>query len=189
MKNRTSEQLPGALLRWVSGGLLCLVLAGCATGPNANPRDPWEPFNRQVTEFNDAVDGAVLKPVATVYRDITPDPVRTGVSNFFENLRDGWSFINASLQLRPREAVENFMRFNVNTFFGLAGVLDIACGGFHHRGTRGLRAGPLGCGVAQFAVRAAGCGDAGEPVAGHHDARWGRIGQIQFHPRCVPAAP
>ncbi|EWS65708.1 putative phospholipid-binding lipoprotein MlaA precursor [Hydrogenophaga sp. T4] len=126
MKNRTSEQLPGALLRWVSGGLLCLVLAGCATGPNANPRDPWEPFNRQVTEFNDAVDGAVLKPVATVYRDITPDPVRTGVSNFFENLRDGWSFINASLQLRPREAVENFMRFNVNTFFGLAGVLDIA---------------------------------------------------------------
>ncbi len=126
MKNRTSEQLPGALLRWVSGGLLCLVLAGCATGPNANPRDPWEPFNRQVTEFNDAVDGAVLKPVATVYRDITPDPVRTGVSNFFENLRDGWSFINAALQLRPREAVENFMRFNVNTFFGLAGVLDIA---------------------------------------------------------------
>jgi len=126
MKNRTSEQLPGALLRWVSGGILCLVLAGCAAGPNANPRDPWEPFNRQVTEFNDAVDGAVLKPVATVYRDITPDPVRTGVSNFFENLRDGWSFINASLQLRPREAVENFMRFNVNTFFGLAGVLDIA---------------------------------------------------------------
>jgi len=126
MKNNTSERLLGALRRWVSVGFVSLVLAGCASAPNANPRDPWEPFNRQVTDFNDAVDSAVLKPVATVYRDITPDPVRTGVNNFFENLRDGWSFINASLQLRPREAVENFMRFNVNTFFGLAGVLDIA---------------------------------------------------------------
>ncbi len=104
----------------------CLVLSGCATGPDANPRDPWEPFNRQVNGFNEAVDGAVLKPVATVYRDVTPDPVRTGVSNFFENLRDAWSFVNASLQLRPREAAENFLRFNVNTFFGLGGVLDIA---------------------------------------------------------------
>lgn len=126
MNKRISDQLPGALCRWVSAGIVCLVLAGCATGPNTNTRDPWEPFNREVTKFNDAVDGAVLKPVATVYRDITPDPVRTGVSNFFENLRDGWSFINAALQLRPQEAVENFMRFNVNTFFGLAGVLDIA---------------------------------------------------------------
>lgn len=117
-------------LRCVLGVLLVLVLglglAGCAINPDANPRDPWEPMNRSVTKFNDAVDGAVLKPIATVYSNVTPDPVRTGVSNFFGNLRDAWSFVNAALQLRPREAVENFMRFNVNTFFGLAGVLDIA---------------------------------------------------------------
>jgi phospholipid-binding lipoprotein MlaA len=106
--------------------LLAFALVGCASGPNANPRDPLEPMNRKVTAFNDAVDGAVLKPVATVYRDITPDPVRTGVNNFFENLRDIWSFINASLQLRPREAAENFLRFNVNTVFGVAGLFDVA---------------------------------------------------------------
>jgi phospholipid-binding lipoprotein MlaA len=106
--------------------LLAVALVGCASGPNANPRDPLEPMNRKVTAFNDAVDGAVLKPVATVYRDITPDPVRTGVNNFFENLRDIWSFINASLQLRPREAAENFLRFNVNTVFGVAGLFDVA---------------------------------------------------------------
>lgn len=118
------ERRPSA--RSVTVAVLALALSGCASGPNANPRDPLEPLNRQVTAFNDAVDGAVLKPVATVYRDITPYPVRTGVNNFFENLRDVWSFINAALQLRPREAAENFLRFNVNTVFGVAGVFDVA---------------------------------------------------------------
>lgn len=106
--------------------MLATLLTACASGPNANPRDPLEPMNRKVTEFNDAVDAAVLKPVANVYQKVAPDPVRTGVNNFFENLRDVWSFINATLQLRPREAAENFMRFNVNTVFGLGGILDVA---------------------------------------------------------------
>lgn len=102
------------------------LASGCATGPDANPRDPFEPFNRGVQRFNDAVDEAVLKPVATTYVDVTPSPVRTGVTNFFGNLRDLWSSVNAALQLRPRESAENLMRFGVNTTFGLAGLLDIA---------------------------------------------------------------
>lgn len=106
--------------------LVLAALTACASGPGAQPQDPLEPLNRQVSEFNDAVDSAVLKPVATAYRDVTPDPVRTGVSNFFENLRDVWSFINASLQLRPKEATENALRFGVNTTLGFAGLLDIA---------------------------------------------------------------
>jgi phospholipid-binding lipoprotein MlaA len=111
---------------WAGLVALCAVLAGCATGPNANPKDPLEPFNRNVTSFNDTVDKAVLKPVATVYRDVAPDLMRTSVSNFFENLRDVWSAINAALQLRPREAAENFMRFNVNTVFGMGGLVNVA---------------------------------------------------------------
>lgn len=103
-----------------------LVLQGCATGPNANPADPLEPFNRTVFNFNDSVDRAVLKPVATVYRDITPSPVRTGVSNFFGNISDVWSLVNNVLQLKPQESVETLMRVSVNTFLGFAGVLDIA---------------------------------------------------------------
>ncbi|MCB2017806.1 MAG: VacJ family lipoprotein [Hydrogenophaga sp.] len=120
-------KVPG--LTFLRRALVVAVLASltaCATGPNVDPRDPLEPMNREVTKFNDAVDGVVLKPVATLYRDITPDPIRTGVNNFFENLRDVWSFVNATLQLRPREAAENFMRFNVNTVFGLGGILDVA---------------------------------------------------------------
>ncbi len=114
--------------RWGLGAVMAMVvlLGGCATGPNAHPQDPLEPFNRGVYQFNEGLDRAVLKPVATAYQDVTPSPVRTGVSNFFNNLRDLWSSVNALLQARPREAAENFMRFNVNTFFGLGGVLDIA---------------------------------------------------------------
>lgn len=102
------------------------MLGACATGPDANPRDPLEPFNRSVTKFNDAVDEAVLKPVATAYQEVTPSVVQTGVGNFFGNLGDLWSSVNAALQLRPREATENLARFNLNTFFGLGGLLDIA---------------------------------------------------------------
>ena len=106
--------------------MLALTLAGCASGPTAVPHDPLEPLNRGIYGFNEKVDTVVLKPVATVYRDVTPDAVRTGVHNFFGNLKDLWSSINALAQLRPQEAVENFMRFNVNTVFGLGGVLDLA---------------------------------------------------------------
>jgi phospholipid-binding lipoprotein MlaA len=109
--------------------LACVALisaVGCATGPDANPRDPLEPFNRGVYKFNGVVDDAVLKPVATAYQQVTPDMVQAGVGNFFGNLGDLWSSVHAGLQLRPREATESFMRFNVNTVFGLAGVLDVA---------------------------------------------------------------
>lgn len=106
--------------------LATALLGGCATGPSANPHDPLEPFNRGVYKFNDAVDRAVVKPVATVYRDVLPSPIRTGVSNFFYNLQDAWSVVNNTLQLKPEQAGNSFFRFGVNTVFGLGGVLDIA---------------------------------------------------------------
>jgi phospholipid-binding lipoprotein MlaA len=106
--------------------VLVALLTGCASGPHANPQDPFEPWNRGVYQFNEGLDQALLKPVATAYQDTVPSPIRTGVGNFFGNIRDLWSAVNAALQLRPQIAVENFMRFNVNTFLGFAGVLDIA---------------------------------------------------------------
>ena len=103
-----------------------LAVSGCASGPNANPRDPFEPFNRNVMQFNEGVDAMVLKPVATVYKRALPPLVRTGVSNFFGNLGDAWSFVNSLLQFKVQNAAENFMRVNVNTFIGLGGLLDVA---------------------------------------------------------------
>jgi phospholipid-binding lipoprotein MlaA len=128
MTTATSSFAAGAWPRRAALVLLAVllpVLAGCA-GFNKNPRDPLEPMNRKVMEFNDGVDAMVLKPAATVYKNGVPALVRTGVSNFFGNLGDGWNFVNSALQFKFQNAAENFMRLNVNTFFGLGGILDIA---------------------------------------------------------------
>lgn len=108
--------------------LALAVLQGCATtaGARPNPRDPWEPFNRSVSDFNDGLDRVLLKPAATFYREKVPPLVRTGVSNFFNNLSDGWSAVNSLLQFRLQDAEENFARFHVNSMFGVFGVFDVA---------------------------------------------------------------
>jgi phospholipid-binding lipoprotein MlaA len=112
--------------RWVGAAAFFALVAGCATGPNANPADPLEPFNRGVSRFNDTVDDAVLVPVATAYQKALPSMVRTGVNNFFGNIGDVWSLANNVAQLKLQNSAETFMRLNVNTFFGLGGLLDVA---------------------------------------------------------------
>jgi phospholipid-binding lipoprotein MlaA len=106
--------------------MAALVLTGCASGPTANPRDPLEPLNRRVYQFNDAVDTAVLVPVATAYKDVVPSLLRRGVNNFFGNLQDAWSFVNNTLQFKGVAAADSLARFGVNTVWGLGGVLDVA---------------------------------------------------------------
>ena len=129
MMNLNSPLAINNTLRCVLGTSVLIVLSllsGCATGPNANPRDPLEPFNRGVYQLNDAVDRAVLKPVATAYQDVVPSLVRRGVNNFFANLQDAWSFVNNALQLKGVAAADSAVRFGVNTFIGLGGVFDVA---------------------------------------------------------------
>jgi phospholipid-binding lipoprotein MlaA len=112
----------------LSAAVLALVLlsTGCATGPNANPKDPLEPMNRKIAVFNDTLDDNVLKPVATSYRDYTPQFMQTGVSNFFRNLSDVLSTVNNGLQLKGHDTAESFMRVTVNTVFGIYGIFDVA---------------------------------------------------------------
>ena len=120
MKTRNTMKFSG-----LCAGLLALaLLQGCATG--SNPRDPFEPFNRSMSRFNDGLDEAIVKPVAQVYQDVLPSPVRTGVNNFFGNLTEVWSMVNNLLQGRPQAAGDSLMRFSVNTTIGLGGVLDWA---------------------------------------------------------------
>ena len=111
---------------WAAATLVIALLQGCATGPQANPVDPLEPFNRGVYSFNEGLDRAVLKPVATAYQNITPSPVRTGVTNFFENISDVWSMVNNVLQAKPAEAVDSLFRVTTNTLWGVGGIFDVA---------------------------------------------------------------
>lgn len=106
--------------------VLSAMLTACASGPAANPQDPLEPFNRSMFEFNEALDRTVLKPVATAYRDATPELARRGVGNFFNNIEDAWSFVNNVLQFKGEAALSSLMRVCFNTVFGFGGVLDIA---------------------------------------------------------------
>ncbi|WP_141679149.1 MlaA family lipoprotein, partial [Acinetobacter baumannii] len=71
-------------------------------------------------------DRTGLKPGATVYQESTPELLRKGIGKFFANLEDVWTSVNSALQLKGQAAGESFTRFWVNTFFGLAGVLDVA---------------------------------------------------------------
>ena len=105
--------------------LLMFALGGCATAPGS-PNDPFEGFNRSVFSFNEAVDNALLKPVATGYQKVVPQFVRTSVDNFFANLGDAWSAVNLVLQAKPVPAIEMGMRFVFNSTLGLGGLFDIA---------------------------------------------------------------
>lgn len=117
--------------------LLAAALAGgCATtapvgAPPAaqmgtNPADPWEAWNRKVFAFNDAVDEAIVKPVAEGYRKVVPELVRTGIGNVLGNIGDVWSSANQFLQGKFQYGLEMGMRVVVNTVFGLGGLLDPA---------------------------------------------------------------
>lgn len=118
----------------------CLLLALClctspvfaaGTAPAAgtpavrNP-DPWEGVNRAVFRFNDRVDRYALKPLAKGYRKVTPRPVRTGIANFFLNLRAPIVMLNDLLQGKVRAAGSDTARFVLNTTVGLAGFLDVS---------------------------------------------------------------
>ena len=105
---------------------LAALLGGCATATPVNPRDPLEPVNRVVFEFNDGADRVFFKPVAQAYRAVLPQPVRTGVLNFFSNLQDPWIGVNNFIQGKPEEGFSDLFRFATNTVIGIGGVIDVA---------------------------------------------------------------
>ncbi len=102
------------------------LVSGCATGPDRKPGDPFEPMNRAVFNFNDGLDRYVAVPVAKGYQKVTPQPLRTAVSNFFSNLGDLTNAANELLQLKITDATQDIVRFAFNSTFGLGGLLDWA---------------------------------------------------------------
>jgi len=104
--------------------LLTVLVAGCATGPSRD--DPFEPMNRTMYQVHDAVDTAVVKPVAQAYIDVVPQLIRTGVSNVFNNIDDLFSAVNGLLQGKLDKFGDDLGRVVLNTGFGLGGIFDLA---------------------------------------------------------------
>jgi phospholipid-binding lipoprotein MlaA len=105
------------------------ALGGCASLPGGkhDPRDPYERFNRSIYRFNNAVDKAVIRPLAVGYVKITPAPVRTGLSNFFSNIAYPGTIVNELLQGKVTDSGRDTFRLIFNTIWGL-GFFDPATG-------------------------------------------------------------
>jgi phospholipid-binding lipoprotein MlaA len=89
-------------------------------------RDPWEGFNRSMYKFNYEVDRFVLLPVVAGYETAVPHMVRTGVSNFFANLREIRTLTNSMLQAKGMKSLVTLGRFLTNATIGIGGLFDPA---------------------------------------------------------------
>ena len=112
----------------ISLGIVALLgLVACGTAPVTNGiSDPNEAQNRAVHQFNLALDKNILRPIANSATDTLPDPVEEGVVNFAENLELPGTVVNNVLQLRLGKAVENTLRFVINSTIGIGGLFDPA---------------------------------------------------------------
>lgn len=107
-------------------------LGGCATA-NVNDEkityskaDPYEKVNRNIYVFNDTVDDYFAKPIADVYRAITPQFVQTGIFNFYNNLKNVNTIVNDIFQGKFEQSVDDTGRLIVNSTVGLMGIVDAA---------------------------------------------------------------
>jgi phospholipid-binding lipoprotein MlaA len=106
--------------------LFAIALTGCASLKNAEPGDPLEPINRGIYSFNNTFDHYLLKPIAKGYDAVVPGPVKTGVSNVFQNVSDVQSIVSDIVQLKPAKLGDDLGRVVLNTTFGLGGIFDLA---------------------------------------------------------------
>jgi phospholipid-binding lipoprotein MlaA len=100
-----------------------IVVTGHTRPP---PGDPLERLNEKSFETVQAVDKAVVEPVAKAYNKGLPKPARKGLRNFFANLQEPVVFLAYMLQFKPGKAMETAGRFTINTTLGVAGLFDVA---------------------------------------------------------------
>jgi phospholipid-binding lipoprotein MlaA len=115
-----------------------LVVTACANentykDPELGISDPYENVNRTTLDINEAVDKAVLEPIAKGYRRATPKAVRTVTSNFLRNLNSPVEIGNQMLQGDVKGVGNATARMVINTLAGFGGILDLAeQGGIEH---------------------------------------------------------
>jgi len=115
-------------------GFLLGCCGGCAGRSDGAPaatdtdtvNDPGEPVNRAIFKANLAADHAVVRPVAQAYVDHVPQPVRQGVANVVQNLKEPAIAVNDLLQGHVAQAWQSVRRLAVNTTVGAGGIVDVA---------------------------------------------------------------
>ena len=106
------------------------MAAGSAAGEDFE-QDPFEGFNEKMFWFNrEVLDRYVLKPVATAWDFLLPDPVQKGIHNAFDNLAVVRRVVNNALQLKFVGSAKELARFGINSTIGVVGFFDVAKEGF-----------------------------------------------------------
>ena len=107
--------------------LLLLASAHFTFSEEIQKVDPLEDINRVFYELNfNLLDPVIIKPIAIIYDQATPKPVRQVLRNFFSNLDEVPSLVNNTLQGKFGQAGNNAGRFLMNTTIGLGGFFDVA---------------------------------------------------------------
>lgn len=114
-----AEPLPPATARTVANSTDIVVTA-------KSPADPLESVNVQTYEVVQAVDDAVIAPVARAYKRTLSDDMRDGIRNAINNIDEPIVFVNFLLQFKIGKALETAGRFAVNSTVGVAGIMDVA---------------------------------------------------------------
>ena len=104
MRNYSTHTLTvtTALTKQIARNTAIVTLLLVPTLAYAND-DPFESINREILEFNDAADAAILRPIAVAYDDTVPMPIRRALMNAYDNLTDINGALNAVLQGRLEE--------------------------------------------------------------------------------------
>ncbi|MGH6634742.1 MAG: MlaA family lipoprotein [Gammaproteobacteria bacterium] len=122
-----NNQQRGVLaFRTVALGVLLTLGSGCATTRSDPDKDPIEPVNRVFFDVNEKLDKYLMKPVAQGYQKITPKPVRSSVTNFFDNFFYPNVILNDFLQAKFTQGFRDLARLFVNTTIGIGGLFDRA---------------------------------------------------------------
>ena len=102
------------------------LLAACAAPPPVADNDPYESSNRRTHAFNQALDTAVIAPLARGLAPVTTGPVGSVIDNVADNLSMPSAILNKTLQGKFEDAVHNTWRFALNTTLGIGGMFDPA---------------------------------------------------------------
>jgi phospholipid-binding lipoprotein MlaA len=100
------------------------IVVTAQSGPP--PGDPVEAINEVSFIAVQAVDSALIAPVAHGYMKGVPVPIQDGLHNFLNNLDEPIVFVNFLLQLKIGKALETVGRFAVNSTIGAGGLFDVA---------------------------------------------------------------
>lgn len=114
--------------------IMLLNLSACSSMPKSADEhyqasldnDPVEPLNRAIFDVNDFLDRLLIRPMADIYRRITPSELRDRVSSILRNMSEPVVMANSLLQGEVTNAGTSLARFFVNSTAGVGGIFEVA---------------------------------------------------------------